>query len=67
MRIGSRDAVLAICANWRIDFAQAEDCLLARRLQGAGGGQYWVAGAARKARRWPASKMLMSLCRCLFL
>jgi hypothetical protein len=33
--IGSRDAVLAICANWRIDFEQAEAHLLARQLQGA--------------------------------
>ena len=30
--IGSRDAVLAVCARFRVDFAQAEDYLLARQL-----------------------------------
>ena len=40
----ARDVVLAICGHWRLDFAQAEDYLLARQLQeaeerGAGGAQ----------------------------
>jgi hypothetical protein len=30
--LGSREAVLAVCARFRVDFAQAEDCLLARQL-----------------------------------
>ena len=33
--LGSRDAVLAICEHFRIDFAQARDHLLARQLQQA--------------------------------
>ena len=42
--LGSREAVLAVCARFRVDFAQAEDYLLARQLQeaeerGAGGAQ----------------------------
>ena len=40
----ARDVVLAICGHWRLDFAQAQDYLLARQLQeaeeqGAGGAQ----------------------------
>ena len=30
--LGSREAVLAVCARFRVDFAQAEDYLLARQL-----------------------------------
>ena len=30
--LGSRDAVLAVCERFRVDFAQAEDYLLARQL-----------------------------------
>ena len=33
--LGSRDAVLAICEHFRIDFAQARDHLLARQLHQA--------------------------------
>ena len=33
--LGSRDAVLAICEHFGIDFAQARDHLLARQLQHA--------------------------------
>ena len=33
--LGSRDAVLAICEHFGIDFAQARDHLLARQLQQA--------------------------------
>jgi len=33
--LGSRDAVLAICEHFRIDFVQARDHLLARQLQQA--------------------------------
>ena len=29
--LGSREAVLAVCARFRVDFAQAEDYLLARQ------------------------------------
>jgi hypothetical protein len=44
--IGSRDAVLAVCERFRVDFAQAEDYLLARQL-----GQTEERGAAAEHQR----------------
>jgi hypothetical protein len=47
----ARDVVLAICGHWRLEFAQAEDYLLARQLQeaeeqGAGGAKPCSIGSA---------------------
>jgi hypothetical protein len=46
--LGSRDAVLAICEHFGIDFAQARDHLLARQLQQA----VERAAAAAVPRKW---------------
>jgi hypothetical protein len=44
--LGSREAVLAVCARFRVDFVQAEDYLLARQL-----GQAEERGAAAEHQR----------------